>query len=137
MIYYTTCCVSVTYRWDKDNGKIASGLDSGPLVLFNQQSDALVISPFSQFMAWSAVYDTDRHTATWGLLGNAASIPQDFECWTVAFYSPDGINMVCYVYFVKCEFYCVLICKRCTCIVFSYFFVCIVSMLILHFKLLK
>lgn len=83
------------YRWGtKDMSSISSGLDSGPLVLFKPGGDTLVISPFSSFMASSAVYDTKASTASWGLIGTMKSVPKGFHYWTVAFYCPGGINMV-------------------------------------------
>ena len=44
-------------RWRTDSHNIVSGLDSGPLVLFDHETHAtVIISPFRHFMAMSAVY---------------------------------------------------------------------------------
>ena len=45
------------FRWSKNSGRIASGLDSGPLVLFDRAYDTLIISSFNHFMAMSATYE--------------------------------------------------------------------------------
>ena len=71
-----------------------SGLDSGPLVLFNTGSDALVISSFTSLMAGSAVYNNSQQIATWGLLGRATKIPLDFEYSVIIYYSNRGISKV-------------------------------------------
>lgn len=86
-------------RWNSNEVKrIASGLDSGPLVLFSASGDALVVSPFSQFMALSAVYgeaegEQGQMSATWGLMGNTKRVPRYFASWVIASYSGEGINM--------------------------------------------
>lgn len=78
--------------------QIASGLDSGPLVLFsNSTGDTLVLSSFSQFMAASAVYSETKDggmTVTWGVMGTMTAIPAHFHLWTIASYSNQGINKV-------------------------------------------
>ena len=87
-------------RWDNGSAKsIMSGLDSGPLVLFNQASDSIIISPYSQFMAMSAVYETvgQNTVVNWGIMGAAKQIPKTFQCWTSLTYSGEGINRVCLV----------------------------------------
>ena len=86
----------MTCRWPKDTKKIKSGLDSGPLVLFDHAMRTLIISPFENFMAGSAVYDVSKNTTTayWGIMGSATRIPEDFEFWTVMYYSYNGINTV-------------------------------------------
>lgn len=77
---------------------IASGLDSGPLVLFSSSSgDTLVLSSFSEFMAASAVYSKTEDggmAVSWGVIGTMTSIPAHFHLWTIASYSNQGINKV-------------------------------------------
>ena len=73
-----------------------SGLDSGPLVLFDQSGKSLIVSSFENFMSGSAVYKGtgNETTSYWGIMGSAAEIPEDFSFWTVMYYSPHGINAV-------------------------------------------
>ena len=86
------------FRWKKHTVyTIASGLDSGPLVLFNKLgTSSVIISPFSQFMAMSAVYEMREQdtTVSWGIMGAAKRIPKDFHCWTSLTYSSEGVNNV-------------------------------------------
>ena len=66
------------------------------MVLFNKQGHTLMITAFNNFMDISAAY-TKRNgqmTASWGILGNAKSIPKDHMIWTMAFYSPNGVKKV-------------------------------------------
>ena len=88
--------VSVFLRWPKDTKKIQSGLDSGPLLLFDDKLNTLIVSSFENVMAGSAAYDVtnDTTTAYWGIMGSATSIPEGFEYWSMIYYSPDGINAV-------------------------------------------
>lgn len=73
-----------------------SGLDSGPLVLFDGSGGTVIVSPFRQFMAMSVQFGSEQGqtSASWGLLGKAAAIPKDFTVATALFYSPEGINKV-------------------------------------------
>ena len=89
-------------RWGnvKHMSKIESGLDSGPLVLFNKGSDAVIISPFSSFMAAQASYNLTEQTASWGLLGNAKEVPAGFQYGTAVYYSNLGIQEVKQISFV-------------------------------------
>ena len=73
-----------------------SGLDSGPLVLFDGKGSTVIISSFTQFMAVSAEYTNcaGAPRVNWGILGKASNIPQDFSISTVLFYSSQGVNKV-------------------------------------------
>ena len=84
-------------RWKTDTKRITSGLDSGPLVLFDRSKNALVISSFSNFMAGSAMYDVSANstTAYMGLIGSAKEVPAGFSYWTVMYYDVT-VNAVCY-----------------------------------------
>ncbi len=77
---------------------VASGLDSGPLVLFNGKQDAVVIAPFGEFMASSVQYDLQAGTATWGVIGNASTIPAGFHTTTIIYHSDSGIRQVTLIY---------------------------------------
>jgi len=57
------------------------------------------MSPFSQFMALSAVYgvaegEPGQMSATWGLMGEIKRVHRDFTSWVIASYSANGINRV-------------------------------------------
>ena len=82
----------LAFRWGVDTHRIASGLDSGPLVLFDKSGASLIISPFSQFMAASAEYSNT--TVSWGLIGSMKKIPQDFRYSTILFYGDKGARQV-------------------------------------------
>ena len=73
---------------------IADGLESGPLVVFDNSSQVLIISPFNQFMSASLWHDKDGHTLHWGVMGKVYSIPKGFHYDTVIYYSNEGINKV-------------------------------------------
>ena len=90
------CTVNLFLSWGDNVQRIASGLDSGPLVLLSRTGNALVVSPFNQFMAASTVYgDHDnRSTVSWGIMGSVSEIPADFTYWTIMYLSKDGINSV-------------------------------------------
>ena len=72
-----------------------SGLESGPIALFTESGDTIVISPFSQFMAASAVYSRvgGRPVVGWGIIGMALQIPRDFVYSTIIYHS-EGVNRV-------------------------------------------
>ena len=81
-----------TFRWGVDTHRIASGLDSGPLVLFDKLGTSLIISPFSQFMAASAEYSNSA--VSWGLIGSMKKIPEEFRYSTILYYGVKGIRQV-------------------------------------------
>jgi len=76
----------------QQTSKIQSGLDSGPLVLFNHKEDVIMVSPFESFMAAQAAYNTSDVSVSWGLLGNAKDIPAGFEYATIVFYGGNGVQ---------------------------------------------
>ena len=86
------CSLCKNNRWGVDTHRIASGLDSGPLVLFDKSGASLIISPFSQFMAVSAEYS--GNTVSWGLIGSMKKIPQDFRYSTILYYGDKGVRQV-------------------------------------------
>ena len=81
-------------KWGSLNTVVKSGVESGPIVLFNStqqgQGDILVISPFSQFMATS-IAEKD-HVLEYGIMGSILSIPNDYNHSLIIFYSSNGIN---------------------------------------------
>lgn len=86
----------LSFSWGKDSSKIISGLDSGPVALFTKTGDAVVMSPFSQFMAASTVYSKvgGREVVSWGIMGMAMQIPRDFVYSTIIYHSAEGVNKV-------------------------------------------
>ncbi|CAD5111385.1 unnamed protein product [Dimorphilus gyrociliatus] len=65
-----------------DTKRIASGLDSGPLLLMNKRGDTIVLSHSSQFMVTSASYNLNSNgqgTVSWGILGSIKDIPAHFS----------------------------------------------------------
>jgi len=82
--------------WNTTNAdkKITSGLDSGPLVLFNTFGDTIVFSSFTQHMSTSLDmrYRASMMTLAWGVMGGVDSIPKGYNLWTMASYSPNGVN---------------------------------------------
>ncbi len=92
-------CLFFCFRWNNNSiYDIQSGLDSGPLLLFDHSGNTIIISPFNNFMAASASYDQGGTgtTVSWGVMGMARHIPQDFVYWTAVMYSSEGINKVCF-----------------------------------------
>lgn len=79
---------------DRVSQRFHDGLDSGPLVIFDQDGRTLVISPFDRFMAASYWHNTVDQTINWGIMGRVGSIPQDYTYSTVIFYESHGINKV-------------------------------------------
>ncbi len=78
-------------RWRK-GAQLDDGLEGGPLVLFDKTGQALVISAFNAFMASSL--ELKNQVVSWGIMGDVNTVPAGFECQTIMYYSPDGINKV-------------------------------------------
>ena len=92
-------------RWKNDSSQ-HSGLDSGPLVLFNVHDDAMVFSPYNNFMDMSAVYEKSAtgSIVSWGVMGKVDKIPLGYTSWTGLVYSHEGINMVSKRIYHDCVF---------------------------------
>ena len=73
---------------------LPDGLYSGPLVLFDQHDNVVIISPFNHFTAASYAHDITTNSIGWGVMGNVDSIPAGYELETLAFVSTKGINQV-------------------------------------------
>ena len=84
----------VIFRWRFPDFGITGGLDGGPMALYNNQSDALFISPFSQFMVASPYHAPLNYWYGWGIAGSVKSYPADFKYETIIYYSPNGIRDV-------------------------------------------
>ena len=75
---------------------LPDGLYSGPLVLFDQNDNVLILSSFNRFTAASYMHDVKTDTVGWGVMGNVDSIPAGFELETILFSGQNGINQVQY-----------------------------------------
>jgi len=79
-------------RWKRGMNKMASGLDGGVVVLFNQAGHAMVMSAYSNFMSTSVSHDTNESTISWGLMGRVGSVPAGYRQRTILYHSTHGIN---------------------------------------------
>ena len=81
-------------RWNSLSKVIWSGMESGPVVLFNLtqrgEGDLLVLSPFSHFMATSL--SQTNNVLEYGVMGSMLSIPPNYNHSMIVFYSSKGIN---------------------------------------------
>ena len=73
---------------------VTDGMSGGPWVVFDQSGNTLVISPLNSFMSTSVSHDSTKNTVSWGVMGNASSVPAGFSSWTIMYYSNKGINDV-------------------------------------------
>ncbi|XP_072031493.1 uncharacterized protein [Amphiura filiformis] len=66
-------------KWEKGTMDIESGINGGPLVLFDQNERTMVMSSFREFMAGSVYYNKESNTVDWGVMGSMTEIPRDFN----------------------------------------------------------
>jgi hypothetical protein len=82
--------------WDSRSQFIKSGMSGGPLILFNStsngQGDAIIISPFSQFMSTSL--SVNQKILEYGYMGSIKSIPSNSTNSLIIYYSSKGINQL-------------------------------------------
>ena len=83
---------SLLTRWNKDSN-FSTGIQGGPLVLFNKKSSAIVISPLSNFMAASSKKFMDKHLS-YGIMGLVDKVPAGFTSDFVVSYSHRGVRQV-------------------------------------------
>ncbi|KAI8778763.1 hypothetical protein BgiBS90_019745 [Biomphalaria glabrata] len=76
-------------RWGP-KALINDGLESGPLTLFDKTGNAMLIAPYTNFMAASMLQDGSH--VNWGIMGGVDSLPAGFEYKTLAFCSQNGIG---------------------------------------------
>ncbi|RUS84124.1 hypothetical protein EGW08_008098, partial [Elysia chlorotica] len=67
------------------------GIQGGPLVLFDESSNAMVISPLSKFMAASNRKFGDEHIS-WGIMGLVDKVPAEYTVDFLISFSDKGIN---------------------------------------------
>jgi len=84
--------------WDSSNTVIKSGMQGGPVVLFNLtqqgEGDVLVLSPLSHFMA-TALNQRNKPSESileYGVIGSMSLIPANYIYSFIVFYSPRGVN---------------------------------------------
>ncbi|QDZ24382.1 hypothetical protein A3770_13p69000 [Chloropicon primus] len=75
--------------WHKD--VVMGGLSSGPIALFNENGNAIVISSHSNFMS-ASVDSSEGGVVDWGIMGSVGRIPAGFSVSHVLFASNRGIN---------------------------------------------
>ena len=88
------CLMLCFTRWKAGLKKLPDGLLSGPIILFDKMDNAMIISPFSHFMAASFWHDNNTDSINWGIMGDVDNLPQGFRYETIVVYSDQGINKV-------------------------------------------
>jgi len=78
--------------------QLDSGIDSGPLLIFDKYGSVLVISSLNSIMAASCEHDVDKSSVSWGIMGKVDAVPKDFQYSTIMYYSSSGINKVLYCF---------------------------------------
>jgi hypothetical protein len=65
----------------------------GPLVLFNEEGDTLVISPMSNFMSASMEHNIFiGGSLSFGVMGGVNTIPENYSVDFIVYYGSEGIN---------------------------------------------
>lgn len=77
-------------RWSK-NANFTTGIQGGPLVLFDKSNKALVISPLSNFMSASNKKFEDEHIS-WGIMGLVDKVPASYTTDFIISFSDRGVN---------------------------------------------
>ena len=72
---------------------LQSGLETGPLVLFDKNGNVLLLSSFNNFMAASYQYYNDS-SISYGIMGDVDSVPAGYHLDTIVYYGSKGINQV-------------------------------------------
>lgn len=80
--------------WNSSSQVIRSGMQGGPVVLFNLQQhgegDTMILSPFSHYMATSL--SQKGNVLQYGVIGSMSSVPANYAHAMMLFYSARGIN---------------------------------------------
>ncbi|XP_059175515.1 uncharacterized protein LOC131955424 [Physella acuta] len=71
-----------------------TGITGGPLVLFDNSSNAMIISPMSQFMAASNRLELFLGELQYGIMGLIDTVPKGYDVDFILYYSDRGINQV-------------------------------------------
>ena len=89
-------------RYTNTTDNINDGINFGPLSIFNERGNAIVVVPLDNFMSASMWHEgkPGGHLG-WGIMGGVNEIPADFK-FTVGIFYSDSINGVssrlCYLY---------------------------------------
>eukprot|EP00105_Crassostrea_gigas_P014913 XP_011431749.1 PREDICTED: uncharacterized protein LOC105331316 [Crassostrea gigas] len=79
--------------WNKTDVAMGYGLSGGPLAIFDQEGNTVIISPFSQFMAASVTHPDLDNSVGWGVMGGVQKVPPNYQYDTILYYAK-GINKV-------------------------------------------
>lgn len=95
-VLYSMFCFQILYRFvDSDIGGIADGMRSGPIAVFDETGETLLIASLSNFMSSSMWYESaPSPRMSWGIMGGINNIPQDYGIATIVVHA-SGINQVC------------------------------------------
>uniref|UniRef100_K1PIP2 Uncharacterized protein n=1 Tax=Magallana gigas TaxID=29159 RepID=K1PIP2_MAGGI len=77
--------------WNKTDVAMGYGLSGGPLAIFDQEGNTVIISPFSQFMAASVTHPDLDNSVGWGVMGGVQKVPPNYQYDTILYYAK-GIN---------------------------------------------
>ncbi|XP_039254962.2 uncharacterized protein LOC120331863 [Styela clava] len=69
-----------------------SGTSAGPLVIFDEMENVMIISAFNNFMSHGMIYNKTSHQLNFGILGGFTNIPREYEIETILYYGSEGIN---------------------------------------------
>lgn len=78
-------------RW-KSTAEFQGGIESGPIVLFDNNNNVIIMSPFNEFMAASYIQNNHCNTIDWGIMGDVDVIPSGYQYDTIIYHSDQGIN---------------------------------------------
>lgn len=78
-------------KWTNTTVLVGGIGGSGVTCIFDQQSTAVVLAPFNNFMVASHVSPEPGHLQ-FGIMGNVSSVPAKFSLKTMMFFSSNGIN---------------------------------------------
>lgn len=98
------------YSWNQTTVSMSYGISGGPVAIFDQEGNTVIIAPFSQFMASSVTHPDFDNSVGWGVMGGVQSVPPGYQCDTILYYAK-GINKVCSVMLNYCHF-CVCILRQ-------------------------
>lgn len=82
-------------RWSNQSKQINDGLFGGPLILFEQNGNTLILSSMSNFMSASMQYSPINNGSMYfGVMAGANFIPQSYSLDFIVYLSTEGINKV-------------------------------------------
>lgn len=96
------------YSWNQTTVSMSYGISGGPVAIFDQEGNTVIIAPFSQFMASSVTHPDFDNSVGWGVMGGVQSVPPGYQCDTILYYAK-GINKVLLCNAELLPFYCMYI----------------------------